>query len=260
VSDSHSARAFVLFVKVMAIGSGCGASTTWEAPVINGVPRCEIVMCLPGSGGTDSGANPDLEDACEGMAGVVRRCDPRGQCHSLMTDLGEARAALGELGELLSGQSFVDGLGETQPAADACDVRVLGHSWGGADGLTLSGDVLSRMAAPRRVGLAIVLDGYVPFGDRFLDVPTGVARAVSFRHSLSPADDCSSGVPTGPFRGLPMRCPQDAQCDEFDLSLHGTPIDHCGLVTDVLGEVNALLQGSLARDLGRNDAVEVLRR
>jgi hypothetical protein len=240
----------ILLVGVLALATACAQSTTWEAPVINGENRCDIVICLPGAGGTDSGANPDLETWCGGLAGVVRRCDANGRCHALMADLGDARAALEDLGGLLSDQL----------STDACNVRVLGHSWGGADALTLSSDVLARKTAPTQVSLAIVLDGYLPLGDRFLDVPVGVARTVSFRHSVTPADDCSTGVPTGPFRGLPIRCASDAQCDEFDLSLHGTPVDHCGLVSLVFNEMTALLQGSSARDLGRDDAVDVLRR
>lgn len=229
--------------------SACASPGTCSGDGGDG-PVCRIVFCLPGAGGPDSGANGTLEERCAAIPGIVQRCRD-GTCRSVMSDLGEARAMLDELGRGLEGHAV---------AASGCAVSIVGHSWGGVDAVSLAGAVVERKVAPSRVALVVVLDGYVPFGDRRIEVPAGLDRVVSFRHSISSGFDCSSEVPLGPYRGLPIRCAAEASCAEFDLSVSGDAIDHCGLVSDVFPDVLRLLDGTPPAELGRDDAVEVQRR
>lgn len=52
-----------------------------------------------------------------------------------------------------------------------------------------------------------------------LSVPGNVDEYVELRHSVSPAFDCSSGAPLGPYEGLRPHCAAGQRCTDYDYSL-----------------------------------------
>ena len=83
-----------------------------------------------------------------------------------------------------------------------------------------------------------------PFQDPFLGdpevrVPPNVERFWEYRHSNSPAGDCSSGELLGPYEGIPPICTASTDCIDYDYSLNpnetyngwpGSMVGHCTIL------------------------------
>ena len=101
-----------------------------------------------------------------------------------------------------------------------CSVRIAGYSWGGLNSTHLAQMLASDadVAVTRRYVKALVaLDPYQPLG-AVQSVPPNVERYVSFRHSQTPANDCSQSAPLGPYKGIAPTCTSSTNCTDYDFS------------------------------------------
>ena len=200
---------------------------------------CVVSVCLSGAGSRTTGGNPAFARVCEPLQGLVRRCDPDGTCYPTF-QITQKRAAFSALFDALDH----DANGRIDANDAACDVNVVGYSWGGINGAELVQDFVTdaRIDPSRRtVGHFIAVDAYRPMAK--LDVPEGVGVFTSIRHSASPPGDCSERSPLGPYHGIEPRC-RAGQCTDIDVSakpdasfeslhrgrLRGHEIGHCSIV------------------------------
>jgi hypothetical protein len=149
-------------------------------------------------------------------------------------------------------------------ARDAqCRLVLMGYSWGGVSSV----EVASTLAADTRVAASLrsvdVLLAFDPYQRGLagppatLDVPANVRRFHEFRHSITPAQDCSSSAPFGPYKGIAPRCRVTSMCFDYDYSLApmtsfasylggsylGSRIGHCEVPAVVHGQARQLLFG-----------------
>lgn len=214
--------------------------------------RCVVTLCLSGAGSRRTGGNPAFARVCEPLEGLVRRCDPDGRCHPTfqITEKGAASEALFEALDR-------DGDGRVGANDAACEVNVVGYSWGGVNAVEITRAFLSdaRVDPSRRsVSHLVAIDAYRPMAK--LNVPEGVDVFTSIRHSASPRGDCSERSPLGPYTGIVPRC-RAKQCSDVDLSatpdasfesldrgrLRGARIGHCSIV----GVAGAMIWAQLPR-------------
>jgi hypothetical protein len=77
-----------------------------------------------------------------------------------------------------------------------------------------------------------------------------VDEAFSFRHSVAPRSDCSTGAPLGPYLGVRLRCAPGQRCFDFDFSAapgelfsgrRGNDVGHCDVPDVSAGYVTSLV-------------------
>ena len=204
-----------------------------------GPPRRRVLVCLTGAIDHGSASNAEFASLCDGLrdAGLVGDCASTG-CNSTFGTfpLTVANAPLNAAFDAMdrNRDNRVD-------ARDGLiDLTVLGFSWGGVNAGWLS----QRLSSDSRVTASVVhhrliiLDAFqagVSNPMRVVAAPN-VDEAWSFRRSLVPSNDCSSGAPLGPYRGVRLACGPGRACRDFDFSLaptrlfNGVPgsfVGHC---------------------------------
>ena len=204
---------------------------------------CNITLCLTGALNQNTPSNRHFAEICssEAVDGVVEDCTARG-CSSSFDSFFQFPylSVYPALIEALdrNGDNVID---ETD---EACEVRLLGFSWGGVNALSIAQHLAKDRRIPeekRTVSKVVLLDAFQPLSENRMVVPENVARVRSFRHSTAPADDCSQGVIWGPYRGFAPICSDSQDCVDFDYSafpdelfsthsgtsLFGDEVGHC---------------------------------
>lgn len=203
-----------------------------------GLPLRRVVVCLTGAVDQTSGSNADFSQLCDQLAAqftVVRSCSGA-TCFNSFATFPSTNA-----GAAVTNATF-DALDTNQDQrVNAADGRtaltIVGFSWGGVNG----GDLASRLSSDSRIDHAslelrlVLLDAYQPLVTG-VQVAPNVDDAWSFRHTVVPQGDCSSGAPLGPYRGVRLRCAAGRSCFDHDFSsapatlfggLPGSTIGHC---------------------------------
>lgn len=205
-----------------------------------GRPSRLVTVCLTGAVDQTSGSNDYFSDICDELlaldAGVVKSCSGSTCYSSFATFPSDTADAVLE--------PVIAALDENHDgrvtAADGpTTLNVIGFSWGGVNAADLS----SRVRADSRVAPAafthrlIVMEAY-QLGVSGVPVPQGVDGAWSFRRSVVPSTDCSSGAFLGPYVGVPIRCASSQRCFDYDFSLapntffngfYGRDVGHCAV-------------------------------
>ncbi len=210
------------------------------APDAGGPSGCQVSVCMAGAFTREDAANPTFESICSMLPGIVEDCSG-GQCYFMYAFSARDAALEGLISALdTNNDAQVDMLD------DDCEVNLLGYSWGGVNTTLMAEAFLSdpRVAPSRAViDRMVALDPFSPLAGDTVEIVAGVQRYWSYRHTSSPSNDCSSGAPLGPYRGLPPLCDSSAQCTDYDYSLtpgasfmgfggtySGAQIGHCTIV------------------------------
>lgn len=234
--------ALPVLLALLLLGACDGARPRADKPQGIASAGCRITVCLAGAMTREDGANPLFGELCRTLPGVLEDCaagqEPgSGACYPMFDILG-VDAALTALVAALD----EDHDGDVDAADRACDVAIVGYSWGGVNSARLAAALLHdpRVAAARRtIKTVVAIDPFAPV--RALDVPAGVERFFNYRHSSSPPNDCSRSVFLGPFCGFAPRCHASVSCADHDYSLAaadarfnglaGAEVGHCTIVT-----------------------------
>lgn len=180
---------------------------------------CGVTLCLTGAVDQSSASNFPFQELCAepSVPGLIQDCES-GTCHStfnnVLVDLET------EIYPYLFAALDTNGDGAVNDDDEPCAVNLLGYSWGGVNVVELAQVFLSdpSVSASRAVvDKLIVIDPYQPLAR--VDVPAGVTRFWEYRHSSSPAHDCSNSAPLGPYRGIAPTCVPGASCVDYDYSL-----------------------------------------
>lgn len=220
-------------VDAVALGRDAPASDTSSADR-DAASACVATICLEGAGIHETGGNPYLGELCEQIPGLIREC-VGSLCYPRFGMLASDAAFEALFARLDQNQD-----GRYDEADPACEVQILGYSWGGVNATQIAERLLSdpRVAPSRRVvHKLIVIDPYIPLAE--VRVAEGVVNFWEYRHSIAPTWDCSAGVPLGPYLGLAPLCHHSVRCVDYDYSLapdqhfYGRPgaeIGHCNIV------------------------------
>lgn len=203
-----------------------------------GPPLRRVVVCLTGAVDQNSGSNADFSQLCDQLASqftVVRSCSGA-TCFSSFATFPSTSA-----GTAVTNATFAAlDTNQDQRVNEAdgpTSLTIVGFSWGGVNG----GDLASRLSSDSRIDQAslglrlVLLDAYQAFVSG-VSVASNVDDAWSFRHTVVPQGDCSSGAPLGPYRGVRLRCAAGRPCFDHDFSaapttlfggLPGSAIGHC---------------------------------
>ncbi len=207
------------------------------APDAGPVAR-QVVVCLTGAVDQSSPSNAGFTQLCDQLGAsvtLVRSC--RGSaCASSFATFPATSA-----GATVTDATFAAlDLNQDQRvnAADGpTTLTILGFSWGGVN----AGDLAERLSSDGRIAHAqlrmrlVILDAYQPFVSG-VSPAANVDEAWSFRHTVTPSSDCSSGAPLGPYRGVRLRCAAGRACFDHDFSaapnttfgaLPGRFVGHC---------------------------------
>lgn len=213
-------------------GKGGTGSTGGDGTPTGG---CYATVCFAGAVTRNDSVNPELAQVCGTLPGLVQACNGS-TCFALfeMFELQAAHAAL-------IAQLDANGDGRYDDQDPACEVRIVGYSWGGVNAVDLARAFIedSRVAPSRKtVHKLIALDPYQPLAS--LRVVAGVQHFWEYRHSIAPAADCSRGAILGPYMGLAPSCHTSVQtCLDYDYSLApgtvfggypGNQVGHCTTV------------------------------
>lgn len=208
-----------------------------SGPPDAGAPlTCVRTLCMAGAFTRSDGANPDFRDLCERRPGLVL---DGSETLFLFSATDAAKDAL--INALDTNQD------QRVDAQDMdCDVHLLGYSWGGVNTTNLGqAFVDDARVAPARAHIErmVVIDPYSPVAGRTIEVPAQVQQFWAYRHSISPAGDCSGAAPLGPYEGLPPLCAASSRCRDYDFSLapstvftglfsswSGQQVGHCTVV------------------------------
>ena len=205
-------------------------------------PGCAVTMCLTGAINHSSGSNSRFRNLCEDprIPGRIPDCRS-GKCYSTWGSFTQSpkRDLLPGLVDALD----TNGDGYVNDRDQACQVNLVGFSWGGVNAVELArAFALSDKVSGSRatVDRLIVMDAFQPFRSETLKVPVNVSMARNYRHSVAPTENCSRWAPLGPYRGFPLRCPSWQSCREYDYSMdpgglyrspygqyRGRNVDHC---------------------------------
>ncbi|MBW2736750.1 MAG: hypothetical protein JRH20_30555 [Deltaproteobacteria bacterium] len=195
---------------------------------------CVATLCMTGAFTYDDGGNPFFGLLCELLPGIINDCSS-GACHSRYPMLGSDGAL-----EALFSRLDDNGDGRYDQADPACEVRLLGYSWGGVNAAAIAERFLAdpRLGPARRVvHKLIVIDPYIPFAQ--VRAVEGVKSFWEYRHTVAPFDDCSEDTFGGPYFGLVPTCHRSVRCTDYDYSLapdeffngyYGDGVGHCTIV------------------------------
>ncbi|MBL8955203.1 MAG: hypothetical protein JNK82_30790 [Myxococcaceae bacterium] len=231
-------------------GGAAGGGSTVQPPRT-------VVACLTGAVDESSPSNTGFTELCAALAAggaTLVRSGSNATWSTFPATNGDAviQPVFAALDTNLDG-AFTIADGPTE-------LNLIGFSWGGIN----AGKLASKLAADVRIDHAalfvrlVLLDAYQPLVFS-VSAPAAIDAALNFRHSQTPAGDCSSGVPLGPYRGVRLACASAQRCSDFDFSLAtnqtfnglwGSQVGHCEvpdaarlLVTDLV------LTGATARPL-----------
>lgn len=205
-----------------------------------GQPTRLVTVCLTGAIDQTSGSNDYFSDLCDELlsldAGVVRACSGS-TCYSSFATFPSTHADAVLEPVITALDKNHDG--QVNAGDGPTTLNVIGFSWGGVN----AGHLSSRLRADGRVTPTafthrlIVLEAY-QVGVSGVPVPQGVDGAWSFRRSVVPSTDCSSGAFLGPYVGKPIRCASSQRCFDYDFSLapntffngfYGRDVGHCAV-------------------------------
>jgi hypothetical protein len=202
--------------------------------------------------------NPEFNAICdypEIASTVVQSCAGGACFNTFETFLVDANTIYAKLFSALDENHD----GKYDDKDPACEVNLLGFSWGGVAAVQIAGALLAdAKVAPsrRKVHRVVSLDPYQPVLAG-LQVPAGIDQFLSFRHSVSPQVDCSNDSALGPYKGLTPHCATSASCTDYDYSLapnvefpllagrtiKGSEVGHCDVPDLAHPILRALYQG-----------------
>lgn len=200
-----------------------------EGPLEEG--DCKLLICLTGAVDQSSGSNQTFGYLCDDLANsgayeLIPDCDT-GTCYSTWDNfsLGLSPSSFDNKIENDVYPALFSRLDTNNDAVidnsdENCSVRILGYSWGGLNATNLARMISedSDVGTTRSFVKAVVaLDPFQPLGVE-QNVPPNVERYVSFRHSQTPANDCSQSAPLGPYRGIAPACTTSTDCSDYDFS------------------------------------------
>jgi len=200
-------------------------------------------LCLAGAYLITDGGNPWFEAICRQTEGVIEDC-AGDRCEALFA-IADVPHTLDVLVEALD----TDHSGVVDDDDAPVHLQVLAYSWGGANALR----TFDLTADPRFGGsrvyfdATVTIDPYRPLEAERLEPTPSHRRVWSYRHSVTPHGDCSAQALAGPYRGIPVSCPDGRRCVDYDLSLEpgrtypgpwggtqtGAQLGHCTIVPAV---------------------------
>jgi pimeloyl-ACP methyl ester carboxylesterase len=208
------------------------------------VPRRRSV-CLTGAGG-----HRTFESFCEStfVAGRIDDCR-NGPCHSTFSTFPIPNAD--SVWKAVFDTLDTTRDGKLNAEDERVELDVIGYSWGGVNAVDLAARMAAdeRVAPPWRVTRLILLDAFQPGAS--LSIPDNVDRTFSFRHSVAPPNDCSSGALLGPYLGIAPTCAPSQACFDFDFSQspeqrfgaqRGKSVGHCDVPRAALAAIKQLLR------------------
>ncbi len=225
---------------------------------------CEVTMCFTGAP-QRGGSNAPFDEICDStvVPNVIKSCDSL-SCYNTFNTFGVS--AKNSLYPNLFRALDTNGDNLVNAQDRGCTVNLLGYSWGGFAAIDVAqalGEDSRVDPGYRTVARVMVLDPYqrsdsFPFSKRSLTVPTNIHKFVEFRHSVSPANDCSKSAPFGPYEGAQPHCLPFQSCFDYNYSnstsayptagggtLYGDQVGHCE-VPEVAGPaVLAEFQGQV---------------
>ncbi len=207
-------------------------------------PDCAVTMCLSGAIKPGDSGNTSIRDFCEDprLPGVIPDCRS-GRCSATFANFMHSprKDLLPELIDALD----TNGDGRVGDDDLACEVNLVGFSWGGVNAVRLAREFRNsdRVSASRtRVHRLLVMDAYQPLRSGLMKVPPNVWKARSYRHSIPREGACSASAPFGPYSGWPLLCDDWQNCRDYDYSLapdrwfdspigwyRGRDVDHCAV-------------------------------
>ncbi|OGR09406.1 MAG: hypothetical protein A2341_20475 [Deltaproteobacteria bacterium RIFOXYB12_FULL_58_9] len=193
---------------------------------------CDVTICLGGALFRNTGANPTyVQPLCELLPGIVYDTTDNQYSFFMYSNSAGALAALIDALDT-NNDGFVD------ESDDRCRVNIVGYSWGGVNAAhKLAPDFMghANVSVERAiVDNLLIMAPYAPSVSP-IHVPSDVRRFREYRHSSTPASDCSIGVPLGPYLGIPPECPTGADCIDYDYALEPDSL-FVGLVDDWYGD------------------------
>jgi hypothetical protein len=207
--------------------------------------KCRRTLCIAGPGELDSEPNLDLAELCRRAPGIVMRCEKAGACTSVWA-VDRWQEAL----DALVGTLDLDADGKVDNEDAACPVSLAGWSTGAA----VVADALPEALAERvgtkhaRIHNLIAIAPFQAGRDvQQLEIASNVDKAFIYRHSQTPASDCSHGFEGGPWRSATPVCGEGTTCFDYDYSKDvgdlaylsrrgsrsGSEIGHCNIVSVV---------------------------
>lgn len=207
---------------------------------------CARTLCIAGPGEPTTEPNLDLGELCRQASGVLRTCE--GEACKSAWPLANWRAGL----DALIGSLDLDANGTIDEREGACSLRIAAYSTGAAIATTelvpaLLGDPRMAAAKPTIERLVLVAPYFTtPAPAPALTIPAEVRTAFVYRHTKSPADDCSTTWEAGPWRSPAPKCSESTTCFDYDYSYEpglafvtrrgarsGAAIDHCNIMAAV---------------------------
>lgn len=205
--------------------------------------RCARTLCIAGPGELADEPNVDLGELCRRAPGVLRRCEGE-RCRSVWS-LDEWQQGLDALIDSLDRNDD----GRVDQDDRSCRINVAAWSRGAA---IAAAQLPESLRADRRVhsqrAFVDHLVAIVPWAPEQpqIDVASNVREAWIYRHSKTPADDCSKAFEGGPWLSPPPICGPDTTCFDYDYSLEpklafvgrrgarsGDEIGHCNIAAMV---------------------------
>jgi hypothetical protein len=219
--------------------AGCAASSEDEEEAGAALtPVRPMTVCFGGRTIGDPysiGGIQELDDLCKKLPGLVRD-EPLGRDAKYAFFQWDTDVA--HVLDRLVATLDTNGDGFVTNVDAPVDLTFVGYSWGGFNACELGEKIAGdRRFSASRKGIARVftLDAFrtdvLVFPRAELRVPSNVHTFYSFRHSVAPADECSSFVfgLVGPFTGRVPRCTGSTVCHDYDFSLNAATagVDHC---------------------------------
>lgn len=210
--------------------------------IANATGSCARTLCIAGPGPLSEPANGDLGELCRRSPGVVRRCEGE-RCASVwaIEQWPEGLEAL-----LISLDDNADGRVDNHDTP--CRINVAGWSLGGmiAAEQVPAALLANTTISPERsvVDHLVTVVPWSPGHAAQIDIGENVRKAWIYRHTRTPAEDCSTAYEGGPWLSPAPVCRPGTQCWDYDYSLEpmlgflgrrgarsGLEVDHCQIMS-----------------------------
>lgn len=202
-------------------------------------------ICFAGPGALDSEPNRDLSELCKQARGVVRRCDGK-LCTSVWQPDNWKQgfdALIASLDRDANGTlDESDGIGRLHVAAWSTGAVLATRDLPAA----LAGDPRLANAKLQITTMQLVAPYLPDTPGEGVEIPAEVEYAFVYRHTKTPADDCSKAFERGPWLSAAPRCSTSTQCFDYDYSYEpalafvtrrgsrgGAEIGHCSITSAV---------------------------
>lgn len=200
---------------------------------------CQRTLCVGGPGDLYNEPNRDLGELCARAPGVVKRCEGE-RCDNVWAIDGWEAGLEATITSL-----DLNADGKLDADDPSCPLNLAGWSSGA---VVVSQALPAALAADPRVDAKhakiqnlVAITPYSP--SKSLEIADSVGKAFIYRHTKSPAGDCSAAFEGGPWLSPAPACGEHTRCFDYDYSFEpelaytgrrgarsGPEIGHCNIV------------------------------